>query len=410
TYNFNGQSMATAGAYTSTLTSVTGCDSVVTLNLTVNSILTSSIDAQICSGSTYNFNGQSLTTAGAYTSTLTSVTGCDSVVTLNLTVNSILTSSIDAQICSGSTYNFNGQSLTTAGAYTSTLTSVTGCDSVVTLNLTVNSILTSSIDAQICSGSTYNFNGQSLTTAGAYTSTLTSVTGCDSVVTLNLTVNSILTSSIDAQICSGSTYNFNGQSLTTAGAYTSTLTSVTGCDSVVTLNLTVNSILTSSIDAQICSGSTYNFNGQSLTTAGAYTSTLTSANGCDSVITLNLTVNSILTSSIDAQICSGSTYNFNDRSLNTAGTYTSTLTSVSGCDSVITLNLTVNSILTSSIDAQICSGSSYNFNGQSLTTAGTYTSTLTCASGCDSVITLNLTVNSILTSSIDAQICSGSTY
>src|SRR5205085_2609644 len=279
TYNFNGQSMATAGAYTSTLTSVTGCDSVVTLNLTVNSILTSSIDAQICSGSTYNFNGQSLTTAGAYTSTLTSVTGCDSVVTLNLTVNSILTSSIDAQICSGSTYNFNGQSLTTAGAYTSTLTSVTGCDSVVTLNLTVNSILTSSIDAQICSGSTYNFNGQSLTTAGTYTSTLTSASGCDSVITLNLTVNSILTSSIDAQICSGSTYNFNGQSLTTAGTYTSTLTSASGCDSVVTLNLTVNSILTSNIDAQICSGSTYNFNGQTLTATGTYTSTLTSASG-----------------------------------------------------------------------------------------------------------------------------------
>ena len=64
-----------------------------------------------------------------------------------------------------------------------------------------------------------------------------------------------------------------------------------------------------------------------------------------------------------------------------------------GCDTVITLNLTVNQPSSSSISQTICSPNTYSFNGQSYSTTGTYTATLTNAAGCDSVVTLNLTVN-----------------
>ncbi|MBQ0111773.1 MAG: fibronectin type III domain-containing protein, partial [Bacteroidales bacterium] len=119
-------------------------------------------------------------------------------------------STISASICAGETYTFNGQTLTTAGTYTATLVNAAGCDSTVTLTLTVNAASASSIEATICAGETYTFNGQPLTAAGTYTATLQNVNGCDSVVTLTLTVNAASTSSIEATICEGETYTFNG--------------------------------------------------------------------------------------------------------------------------------------------------------------------------------------------------------
>ncbi len=49
------------------------------------------------------------------------------------------------------------------------------------------------------------------------------------------------------------------------------------------------------------------------------------------------------------------------------------------------------------INQTISQGSSYAFNGQNLTTAGTYFDTLLNAGGCDSIITLNLTLNNSTT-------------
>src|ERR1019366_9220518 len=123
-----------------------------------------------------------------------------------------------------------------------------------------------------------------------YTDTLTGVNGCDSIVTLNLTVRQLSSRFINATICSNSSYPFNGQNLNTAGTYTDTLTGANGCDSIVTLTLTVNQITASTINASICAGGDYNFNGQFLTTGGTYHDTLTGSNGCDSIVPLNLTV------------------------------------------------------------------------------------------------------------------------
>jgi hypothetical protein len=59
----------------------------------------------------------------------------------------------------------------------------------------------------------------------------------------------------------------------------------------------------------------------------------------------------------------------------------------------VTLNLTVNHPSATTLNQTICSPTSYSFNGQSLSTSGTYTATLMNAVGCDSVVTLNLLVH-----------------
>jgi hypothetical protein len=145
------------------------------------------------------------------------------------------------------------------------------------------------------------------------------------------------------------------------------------------------------------------FNGATLNTAGTYLDTLQAANGCDSVVTLTLNVLPTSTGAFTQTICSNETFTFNGATLNTAGSYNDTLTSANGCDSVVTLTLVVNSTKATSLNQSICQGSSFTFNGQTLTAAGTYKDTLTSATGCDSVITLNLTVNPLPTKPVITQ-------
>ena len=183
--------------------------------------------------------------------------------------------------------------------------------------------------------------------------------------------------------------------MTTAGTYTATITNSNGCDSVVTLTLQTTSFVTGSISATICNGSSYNFNNQTLTTAGTYRDTLTAQGGCDSIVTLNLSVTQQANTTINAAICVGTTYTFNNLPLSATGTYFESLTGSSGCDSIVTLNLVVNSFITNSSTVNICHGGSYQFFGRTLTNAGTYTVTISNNSGSVTSAPVTLTASSI---------------
>ena len=75
---------------------------------------------------------------------------------------------------------------------------------------------------------------------------------------------------------------------TTSGVYTSVIPSVFGCDSTITINLTINNATDSLITATDCSS--FELNGQTYTATGIYTQVLTNAAGCDSLITLDLVI------------------------------------------------------------------------------------------------------------------------
>ncbi len=123
-------------------------------------------------------------------------------------------------------------------------------------NLTVNPILYGTVKDRVCQGSEYNKDGFTVTAeeteaGGTITKTKTIpslVTRCDSIVTLTLNVDPRLYKKVDDQICSGKSYDKNGFVVTAeetaeAGTITKTQTVkslVTGCDSIVTLTLTVN--------------------------------------------------------------------------------------------------------------------------------------------------------------------------
>jgi len=168
-----------------------------------------------------------------------------------------------------------------------------------------------------------------------------------------------------------------------------------GCSFADSLIAIQGATSSSNVSATFCPGTTYMFNGQSLTSPGNYTATISNAQGCDSTIALTLAFGA--TSGTNNQmICAGSSYSIGTSTYSTAGTYFDTLQTAAGCDSIVTTNLTFFQPLTSSVQASICAGESYMFGGQSYSTSGSYADTVQNAAGCDSIVTLTLTVDAPL--------------
>ncbi len=172
--------------------------------------------------------------------------------------------------------------------------------------ITVNTALTSTTNISICSNQLpYNWNNNSYTAAGTYSVTLISVGGCDSVATLNLTVKPLSASTTNAAVCTNQLpYVWNGNNYTVTGIFNVTLVGSNGCDSIATLNLTVKPVSTSTTNVIICTNQLpYSWNNNNYTSGGIYNVTLVGSNGCDSIATLNLTVNAVLTSTTNVSIC-----------------------------------------------------------------------------------------------------------
>ena len=349
--------------------------------------------ATINAGQTYLFGCQQLTAAGAYTNTLQRVGGGDSIVNLTLSINQPDTTvAYTATINAGQTYLFGCQQLTAAGAYTNTLQRVGGGDSIVNLTLSINQPDTTvAYTATINAGQTYLFGCQQLTAAGAYTNTLQRVGGGDSVINLTLNVLQLDTTvKYTATIKQGQTYLFGCQQLTTAGPYTNTLQRLGGGDSII--NLTLNVLATTTCDTTIVTCDSLVWINGTLKVGGDYVDTIANVAGGDSIVTLHLTLNSSVEVTAPAVTeCNSYYWVAADTTITKSGNYKHVFQTVHGCDSVVTLPVTINKSGVGEETLTACD--SIEWKGTWYYASGGYTFDTLTVAGCDSVITLHLTIN-----------------
>ncbi len=249
---------------------------------------------------------------------------------------------------------------------------------------------TSSQTLTTCDSYFWVKTGLTYSNSGTYTATVPLYTGCDSVYTLNLTITANPGSSTSVSSCSNYTWAQTGQTYSTSGAYSQTLTTAGGCDSIVTLNLTITPIAPTTIPMTSCVNYLWPQTGITYTSSGLYSDTVTTAAGCDSIIKLSLTINQPSTATVTANSCTSYLWALNGTTYSNSGTYAHTIPNVAGCDSVITLVLTINSVISTTQTANACSSYLWTANNQMYTNSGTYTHTLTTAAGCDSIIQLTL--------------------
>jgi len=384
---------STAGAYVDTFPGSDGCDSIVTTTLVVNPTYTTSATASICSGDSILLGGSYQLSAGSYMDTLTTLAGCDSVITTALTVNPTYATPVAASICDGDSLLLGGTYQITSGTYMDTLASVDGCDSVITTTLTVNPTFATTETAAICSGDSILLGGAFRMTAGTYMDTLSSTAGCDSILSTTLTVNPVYNMTPSTSICTGDSILLGGIFQTTAGTYTDSLTSVDGCDSTITTTLTVVTTIISSVSLAICDGDSVLAGGAYQTTAGAYVDSMIASGGCDSVVTTNLSVNLNAATTDSIAICSGDSILLGGAYQMIAGVYVDSFNTTAGCDSIVSTSLTILSTSGSSATASICIGDSILLGGFYQMSAGTYIDTFTGSNGCDSTVTTVLSID-----------------
>ncbi|MGB0887156.1 MAG: PKD domain-containing protein, partial [Vicingaceae bacterium] len=379
---------------TTTLTASNGCDSIVTLNLTIKNSTGSTDTHVVCDSYTW-IDGNTYTSSNnSATFTTTNAAGCDSIVTLNLTINSSNTGT-DTQVACNTYTWIDGNTYTSSNnSATFTTTNAAGCDSVVTLNLTINSSNTGTDTQTACNTYTW-IDGNTYTSSNnSATFTTTNAAGCDSVVTLNLTINSSNTGTDTQTACNTYTW-IDGNTYTSSNnSATFTTTNAAGCDSVVTLNLTINSSNTGTDTQTACNAYTW-IDGNTYTSSNnSATFTTTNAAGCDSVVTLNLTINSSSTGTDTQVACNTYTWIDGNTYTSSNNSATFTTTNAAGCDSVVTLDLTINSSNTGT-DTQIACNTYTWIDGNTYTSSNnSATFTTTNAAGCDSIVTLDLTINS----------------
>jgi len=405
----SGQSFSTTGMYTVTTTNSQGCDSIITLNLTVNPIKHTTIDTVICSGTSVTIGGQTLSTSVTnHQIIIPSSEGCDSIITLSVLVLGQDTMFTSRTICRGDSTVVNGETFTTAGIYYLSFRN-NACIGIIKLDVIVNEPTALSISNVICEGDSVTISGQTFSTTGMYTVTTTNSQGCDSIITLNLTVNPIKYTIIDTVICSGTSVTIGGQTLSTSVTnHQIVIPSSEGCDSIITLSVLVLGQDTMFTSRTICRGDSTIVNGETFTTAGIYYLSFRN-NACIGIIKLDVIVNEPTVLSLSNVICEGDSVTISGQSFNTTGMYTVTTTNSQGCDSIITLNLTVNPIKHTAIDTVICSDDGIMIGMNLFYTSGFYIVALQSSIGCDSIIDLNLTVLKSDTTTIRETICDGQT-
>ncbi|MCR4877767.1 MAG: choice-of-anchor J domain-containing protein, partial [Bacteroidales bacterium] len=329
----------------------------------------------------FTWNDSTYFESGNYTQNLTNMIGCDSIVTMHLTIHHGNTTAFSVTECES--YTWNNITYEQSGDFTQSFTNIHGCDSTVTLHLTIHHDNTTAFSVTECDS--YTWNGTEYQQSGDYNQTFANIHGCDSVVTLHLTLNYATSTEFADTACN--VFVWNDSIYSETGDYVQHFETVHGCDSTVTLHLTIHNSDSTEFAATECES--FVWNDTTYTQSGDYNQTFANIHGCDSVVTLHLTIHHGDSTEFAATECEN--YVWNDTIYTQSGDYTQTFANVHGCDSVVTLHLTVYPAV-SSEETVAWPDSCYLWNGEEFCESGSYTQTLTTVHGCDSTVTLHLTI------------------
>lgn len=252
---------------------------------------TTTLDVTICSGDSIFAGGAYQTTSGIYTDSFLNVGGCDSIIITDLAVVNSFFQNLTLTICSGDSVFLEGEYQTAAGVYFDSLTSSSGCDSLLVTTLIVLNAYADTFDITICDIDSIFAGGEWQNTSGTYVDSFSAANGCDSVIVTVLDVVSEYVTDNPVTLCIGSSYFAGGALQTTAGIYYDTLISSPGCDSIVITDLQFVAFFDIQDAVSICDGESYFAGGALQTTSGVYVDSLIAAGGCDSIVTTTLTVN-----------------------------------------------------------------------------------------------------------------------
>ena len=397
------------GDYYDIYTDINGCDSTYYLELSVNPTYSFTENINICEGSYYHWEGNSYGVEGIYTAQYSTIYGCDSILTLNLSVNPTYSFYETASVCEGDSYNWHGQSYSLPGNYSTTYQTVDGCDSTYHLSFYLHPNFAFHEFESICEDDTFNWHGIILTQPGTYYTFFETVYGCDSFYELELELYPTYSIYDTISVCGGDPIEWQGQNYYLSGNYNSVYQSINGCDSIYYLNLKNYPNYLYEEEQTLCNNDTLYWQDSIFVESGTYYSYYNTISGCDSVYVVELTFDSIIYVYDTSSICDGDTIIWMGESLDSVGQYSVIIQSNDGCDSIFILDLILSPNLFYYETLSICEGDSLEWFGQNYDTIGDYTHFVEGIYGCDSVFHLNLEFSPDYQFEEEMSICEGET-
>ncbi|KAB1065548.1 T9SS type A sorting domain-containing protein [Salibacter halophilus] len=187
------------------------------------------------------------------------------------------------------------------------------------------------------------------TSSGLYTDTLTNIRGCDSILYINLTINTNNTfSNISDTTCHSYTSPSGKYTWTNSGIYQDTVPNNGGCDSIITIDLSIIKSTRDTLTIVECDSYLSPSGNYLWASSGVYQDIIPNAAGCDSIITIDLTINDGSSTLADTT-CNNYTSPSGKYTWNTSGVYLDTLPDAAGCDSILTIVLSVLNSINNSV-------------------------------------------------------------
>lgn len=289
-----------------------------------------------CDSYTWSVTGDTYTT-----DTVITYTVGDTLYILDLTINPSVSTVVAETIDGGCTFQWGNNTYTESGTYTQTFQTTKGCDSVVTVTLSLATSASVSYDVTACDN--YTFKGQNYTASGNYTIDDTSNPQCDSIITLNLTIVPITDHNYDTIVVAcekaewkwsnnvaiievtadGTVINSDAYSQSTAATRRlfHPRTAERCYDSLVTVTFNIKHNRYYNFVHSDCDEYTFNFSLQTSDTSSIDTTihytfskvdtirfARRATNGCDSIVVTNITINAkpVITITGDLRVAPGS--------------------------------------------------------------------------------------------------------
>jgi gliding motility-associated-like protein len=156
---------------------------------------------------------------------------------ITVTLGEAVLQAFDFEICEGESLIIGTNTFTEAGIYYDTLSMAIGCDSINQYNVTMLPVQSSSVEIATCPESPVIYAGQELAPGSTTIFELTGGNGCDSIVTVQVTPTLVFQETLVYEVCDGETIEYDGTLLMPGTSADFVLTSVEGCDSIVTVNV-----------------------------------------------------------------------------------------------------------------------------------------------------------------------------
>lgn len=357
--------------------------------------LDTSLSIKACNGYLSPSRKYYWTKSGAYKDTVQNISRCDSIISINLKIHNSTDTVINVETCYSFTNPSGTKKWTKSGVYNDTILNDNGCDSFITYNINILERSFSLNDETACNEFLSPSGKYLWTKSGKYLDTIPNKVGCDSIYFVDLTIND-LTSKQHIFSCTPISSPSGRYQWNNSGRYLDTIYDAAGpgCDSFFIVDFTRGFVSSNVVSMTSCDSLISPSKRHVWRSSGTYLDTILNESGCDSLLTVNVTILKSTNGYIKTASCYEYTSPSGLRIWSSSGRYLDTITNSVMCDSIISVDLLIRGNSYGTINQTAC----FKFNGPSgnvYSKSGTYLDTISSIHGCDSIITINLTVNTV---------------